>query len=279
MQIYIEPDNSLARAYLQYSDILERSTAYDAFFDAARIDDEQLERYQRILLIERCDSATIGPATRRLLKHPHVATLLKMYYYDSCEVQNRPMVCRRAFIPLDGSEVAVQPEVTPDDLAKVRCGLNFYHFQPIREAYEYAKTHADIPFSKRRYQYTFVGTVDYSSASSLAGQPITRHRKAIVDSLLSRTGPIYVATGRPLPRQEYLALLANTRVAPSPYGWGECCYRDYEAMLLGCHVQKPYNADARHFRDLHNLWPFTYGTPLLQDPDTDARAFLTALLG
>lgn len=37
----------------------------------------------------------------------------------------------------------------------------------------------------------------------------------------------------------YMANLALSRVTPSPLGWGEVCFRDYEAVAAGCLLVKP----------------------------------------
>lgn len=42
-----------------------------------------------------------------------------------------------------------------------------------------------------------------------------------------------------LARRAYLAELRDTILAPSPFGFGELCYRDFEAFAAGCLVLKP----------------------------------------
>ena len=38
---------------------------------------------------------------------------------------------------------------------------------------------------------------------------------------------------------EYLSTMFRSKVVVSPWGWGESCHRDYEAMLLGAVLVKP----------------------------------------
>ena len=46
-----------------------------------------------------------------------------------------------------------------------------------------------------------------------------------------------------LPRKEYLAELGRSKMCFSPFGYGEVCWRDFEAMMTGSLLLKP---DVRH---------------------------------
>ena len=48
----------------------------------------------------------------------------------------------------------------------------------------------------------------------------------------------YVSTQR-IPRREYFSEMEQSIVTVSPFGWGEMCYRDFEAFLSGCALVKP----------------------------------------
>ena len=42
-----------------------------------------------------------------------------------------------------------------------------------------------------------------------------------------------------LPKQKYLEILYNSKIALSPYGMGEVCFRDFELMQFGTLMLKP----------------------------------------
>jgi hypothetical protein len=42
-----------------------------------------------------------------------------------------------------------------------------------------------------------------------------------------------------IPRRKYLLELLRSRVVFSPFGWGEVCFRDYEAVACGALLVKP----------------------------------------
>jgi hypothetical protein len=54
-----------------------------------------------------------------------------------------------------------------------------------------------------------------------------------------------------LPYDEYSAELGRTRVALSPFAWGEICFRDFECFLSGATLLKP---DMNHLE----TWPGYY---------------------
>ena len=55
----------------------------------------------------------------------------------------------------------------------------------------------------------------------------------------------------PVSRKEFFAELRNSRIVISPFGWGEICYRDFEATMAGAALMKP---DCDHM----TTWPDLY---------------------
>jgi hypothetical protein len=55
----------------------------------------------------------------------------------------------------------------------------------------------------------------------------------------------------PIPYARYIQELKNTLLAPSPFGWGETSYRDYDIFLAGAALSKP---DIGHLE----TWPDYY---------------------
>ena len=63
----------------------------------------------------------------------------------------------------------------------------------------------------------------------------TTHRKGVWDKLDSK----YNTRKDKLPYQEYIQTLYNSKVAISPFGMGELCFRDFECMQFGTIIIKP----------------------------------------
>lgn len=60
-----------------------------------------------------------------------------------------------------------------------------------------------------------------------------------------------IIDGGKVTRKKYLAELANSTSIVSPFGWGEICYRDFEAFIFGCLLIKP---DMNHIDTFPNLF-------------------------
>tara|TARA_R110002153_G_scaffold92084_2_gene223878 strand:- start:12702 stop:13745 length:1044 start_codon:yes stop_codon:yes gene_type:complete len=68
--------------------------------------------------------------------------------------------------------------------------------------------------------------------------PYINHRKEVWDRL-SNLENKYNIISKKLPFQEYIQKLSNSKVCISPFGQGELCFRDYEAMLTGTLLIRP----------------------------------------
>jgi len=262
MKIFIKNIDALAECYLRYSDLLEKSNKYDCVIYKEDCKEEILKNYKNILLIERLDGSAIW--CRNLLKHPHVKTLLKMYYYPDLKINNSAIVQGRHFIPLDGSERQPEPELTQDDMDKIIPGFNFFHYSRLEGVINFARNNKSVPMEEREYDYFFAGTTAYGTHQREGcGKWITDHRNDTVQHLnrLGEKGArVLVAESRAFNNKKYIELTSKTKVILSPFGWGEFCYRDYEGLLLGCRVVKPAAAYIRQVPDVFQFidWSDTF---------------------
>lgn len=76
-------------------------------------------------------------------------------------------------------------------------------------------------------------TVDYTCPA------ISWHRRRALERLSDLGRRVFLGRGRVLPPPVYHELMRRSRICVSPWGWGETCYRDYEALLAGCVLIKP----------------------------------------
>jgi hypothetical protein len=70
------------------------------------------------------------------------------------------------------------------------------------------------------------------------GNQYTTHRTKAWD-ILNRVGDKYSVLADKLPKPEYLDKLRKSKIAISPYGMGEVCFRDFELMQYGVLMVKP----------------------------------------
>lgn len=96
------------------------------------------------------------------------------------------------------------------------------------------------------------------------------HRRAVLRVLESSQpghrvviGASGADVGPPIPRRRYLRELRQARVCVSPFGYGEICYRDFEAVAAGCLLLKPDMAHVRTEPDIY--MPFETYVPFRWD--------------
>jgi hypothetical protein len=146
---------------------------------------------------------------------------------------------------VDGAEEYRQP-ASADQLEKLavswNLGLGDYHTfatWPRRlrillpwADYQVPVTPVDVP---RDIDVSFRGSVGYGRATIAFQRQETRRQL----EEMAASGNYQIEYGGKLPYHEYRAEMGRTRVAPSPYAWGEICFRDFECFLSGATLLKP----------------------------------------
>ncbi|MGH7773524.1 MAG: glycosyltransferase [Candidatus Binatia bacterium] len=78
------------------------------------------------------------------------------------------------------------------------------------------------------------------------------HRNSVLQKLIEMRGEYkIVAKASKRPWQEYLDELRTSRITVSPFGWGEICRRDFEAVICGSLLIKP---SMEHLNTLPNIY-------------------------
>jgi len=101
----------------------------------------------------------------------------------------------------------------------------------------------------RRHDAHFRGTMSYS------GSEVETHRNLCMQALASYKGA--AVYGASIHYEHYLAEMLESRTVVSPWGCGEPCHRDYEAMLLGAVLIKPQTDHVDCWPDIYRVG-FTY---------------------
>lgn len=192
--------------------------------------------------------------------------VLKFEKYDSLKVYNSQMLgvhssahesmifnSNRSFFQ---DELKKPSLLRPFDLEKIHVGWSYVLFHQRLDNVHYVDSRKDI-------DCFFGGSIGFSSL------PLTYHRVQAVKAMHELTcnklcyhywTPCDLhkscftdlkpsASGRPCPKV-YLDLLKRSKIALSPWGNGESCFRDFEAALSGCVIIKP---DGSHTSSYPNL--------------------------
>ena len=190
------------------------------------------------IAFERIDGCQIR--NRSLLVDPNVVKLVKMYHCPELEANNAPCVDGRLFTRMltDKQWTPPKPEVAKKDFSKIVCGLNFLHYDVLDTLADHAAERSSSP--DRPVDLFFAGTTTYKAGGGLSGALISQHRRSAVEACRGlASGDNEVWDTMAFSRQEYHRRILKAKVLVSPWGWGEACYRDYEAILCGCALVKP----------------------------------------
>jgi hypothetical protein len=122
------------------------------------------------------------------------------------------------------------PPLTATEYDKLLLGTGYWSFKQCDPL-----ASAEIDLTGRRPIDVFCAvTVDYRCPI------ISWHRRQALDRLAELSGPrVVLGRGRVFSPESFRSLMCLSRICVSPWGWGETCYRDYEALLAGCVLIKP----------------------------------------
>lgn len=90
------------------------------------------------------------------------------------------------------------------------------------------------------------------TSSNLEREVVAFHRKELIKRLdrVSKNNPALNVSlqGKRLSLKDFRGMMKNSKILPSPFGWGELGVRDYEVFIFGALLLKP---DIRHME----TWP------------------------
>lgn len=179
-----------------------------------------------IIIHDFADAASLSLPARRLIADPRVRSVVKISKFLDPADYNAP----HGHGVYRADTVYRDPQVSVADTAKIITPWGWLHYGSM------TRRPADTTQLKRSVDVIFAGSVHYPS------QPVTTHRLAALQAILGLPGTMNTLIGVGwglLPQQDYVQLLWQSKIAVCPWGWGETCMRDIEAMLAGCIVIKP----------------------------------------
>jgi len=186
-----------------------------------------------IAILERIDGPQLTGPVRANIDNPRIRAVIKNTMYRDWGAYNEnpwrqhEATCRPGMKFTD-----VRDPISAESAAKLKLGFSFAaypHMDSIRAAEPYELSHA------RPYAGHFAGTVDYGPELPW----LNSHRQAAVAALSNTHGPNIAFSDRAMQFPAYFASMREAEFVISPWGLGEPCYRDFEAVLSGCHVVKP----------------------------------------
>lgn len=144
-------------------------------------------------------------------------------------------------------------QVPEDQIAKIAPGFNLALDQPIMRLYAATKRWPDI---EKDTDVVFRGNVP---------DDWTRHLRDGVAPVLDRLSSSYrvITPKSRVSRDKYYREMATAKICVSPFGYGEICWRDFEAVLSRCLLIKP---DMSHVETRPNIFiPYETYVPVKWD--------------
>ena len=131
-----------------------------------------------------------------------------------------------------GSDLDLGYDIPKDNWDRIKLtGYNLGHLLPQYKNFQPINQNKNIDVCAI-YQANHSYNEDHGARNDLY---YTNHRKGAWDILDSK----FNSRKDKLPYQEYINTLYNSKVALSPYGMGEICFRDFECMQFGTIIVKP----------------------------------------
>lgn len=187
------------------------------------LDESLVESGFPIVILERVDGSQLA-ASRNFIERSNVLAVIKnsiprdVSLHDSTRGRFHTILLGRP------------PQQTEplSSLAKSKICLG-YSYAVYPQLQPFLKAPCDLK-SPRNYMVSYAGTDRYSDPY------VTAHRQK-AKKMVNRFGKR--AYTKKVGLSDYLGVLRRTRVLVSPWGFGEVCYRDFEAALMGCVLVKP----------------------------------------
>lgn len=202
-----------------------------------------------ILMVDRIDGAQLAQA-RPWMDHPNVRGVLKGYRFLDPQINNQHsgrhsawLLAKTGIKPNKKSMVSSGKPTPISDagLSQIRLMYGFGGHPHLNGALRLDGGIDDT----RQFDVHYVATISYS------GSEIETHRRLALKELKAYNGPKVVGGDTRMRHDKFLAAMARSRVAVSPWGCGESCHRDYEAWVLGAVLVKPNS-------DYVDCWPPHY---------------------
>jgi hypothetical protein len=222
-------------------------------------------RCQRIIWFDNSDSTTVTHF--EIL--PYVDAYLKKQLFDDFELYRRPMYGGRIFTEFYHEHFGIEDDVP------------FTQFFPLDPEFEdKVDLSWHIGLADMAHAFGTIGALQarfpqwmpakhsawpqrrpipkqldlFLRTTSDMGRPtVSFHRQEMIRGLQAaaeHNGWSANINGPRLPRKDFEAAMASSRIMPSPFGWGEIGVRDFEAILYGAVLLKPQMSHMRTWPDV-----------------------------
>lgn len=187
-----------------------------------------------IIVEERADSSM--PWVREPLLCDNVKLSFKVSLARR-EWLNVPAIRVHEWLLCPGSCNSALPNISEPAITKIKPGMHFGMFPHLAPWVVRAATRSqEYSWAERPIDAMFIGNTEFRS------RILTDHRRMFCAKLRDiRNINVVCVPAHQLSKQTYFAISRLAKVIVSPWGYGELCYRDFEALLDECVLIKPFS--------------------------------------
>ncbi len=200
-----------------------------------------------IVIVDSFDSASVqSQDCREFLQRDNVIALLKNAILSPSELNNSKVIGNFShhvglLNGLHTTESLIEHPVQLSKKCQSKIQSCFWNLRvtPLRPRFgSFVKSfEPKLPnLAERDIDVCFIGQTNFKI------KPLSWHRKQCIlrlNALAKISSYKVIATSKKVPVKEYHQLLRRSKIVVSPWGYGEVCYRDWEAIMSGAILIKP----------------------------------------
>ncbi len=210
-----------------------------------------------IIILEKRDAASLWINSRPVLMHDQVKAIFKNYVFRFSMFNNKPICAGTYHLGLVNNYARLYSlntpyYLTPTILNKIHLVIWNFHGSAFSPKKAFLKDYT-IDFAKfRPIDIFFAGEVSMPKATAQSNTLYGWHRGKAIAAIRSLKNVQKIAlSGKVLPYQQYVETIKNSKIVVSPWGFGEWCHRDYEAIHCGAVLIKPDTSFVQAIPDIY----------------------------
>ena len=208
------------------------------------VTDAILAQQKPIIILEKFAAASINEKTRVIIEHPLVKAVFKNRILKKKKWDNKPLAAGRYFNNLINAYAKLMQETPVIQLSKaaqkkVQCVIWDFFGSPFKRKIKRLRD-IEIDYQQERPIDIFFAC-DLTEKTSKSGSHLlfNWHRSKAIEAMCAIKEINCVALTTKIDYWPYINNTLKSKIVVSPWGFGEYCWRDFEAIHCGAVLIKP----------------------------------------
>lgn len=218
-----------------------------------KVTDEVLQHNRPIIILEKSAAASVTRNTKSKLHLPQVKAVFKDRILREKTLNTIPAIRGRYFYNLINDyaniihfDTAEQEKLSQEELNKIKLVIWDIWGGPYNQEKFPQLVNLQVDYTKNR-------PIDVFFAGKSKGNNFYKwHRSKALQTIDGLTNYKTIALdGKVLPFEEYIETMLSAKIVVSPWGLGEWCFRDFEAIHCGALLIKPDTSFVESYPDIY----------------------------